>query len=236
MKYMSLPTLNILVVEDNQDMRRNLSTFLDNRGMNVVQVASTEDAIDEVNEQNFDLGLVDINLPGKSGYDLIEYIREEGHEIPLIALTARDGIEDKLKGFDLGLTDYLIKPFDLQELWARIAAHTKDRSINDEEAVITTPHFSINPKRYEFTVDKKPVELTKLEFRIIHRLMRENHNIVTIDDLIESAWGEQSDMVNPPIRIHLANLRKKIGDTEFVIIRTIPGTGYVFSDPSGEKA
>ena len=220
----------ILVVEDNQDMRKGLQQFLEREGFDVHAVTSCEDGIDEVDENRFDGAVIDINLPGKSGFSLIEYIREQGHTFPLIAMTARDGIEDKIKGFDLGLTDYIVKPFNLKELLARLQAHLK-KTADSESDGIKTENFTINPSSYEFKKGKTAIELTQLEMRIMHLLMQHNHSLVPIDDLISAVWGESDDMINPPIRIHIANVRKKIGDSDYRIIRTIPGTGYIFNDP-----
>jgi DNA-binding response OmpR family regulator len=220
----------ILVVEDNQDMRSGLKQFLEQEGFDVFGVASCEDGIDEVDEKHYDAAIIDINLPGKSGFDLIEYIREQGHIFPLIAMTARDGIDDKIKGFDLGLTDYIVKPFNLKELLARLHAHLKI-SDEDKDETLTTDNFTLKPSSYDFKKQGKTIELTQLELRIMQALMKKNHSMVPLDDLISFVWGESDNMVSPPIRIHIANLRKKIGDTDYRIIRTIPGTGYIFNDP-----
>jgi DNA-binding response OmpR family regulator len=218
----------MLLVEDNQDMRDSLREFLSEEGAKVVAVSSAEDGIDMVDEKEFDIAIIDINLPGKSGFSLIEYIRSEGHTYPLIAMTARDGIVDKVKGFDLGLTDYIVKPFDLLELRARIQAHSKKTSHPDS---IKTKNYTLKPKSFEFTAKGKKIDITSLEMRLLEILMKNNHVLVPLDDLIEHAWGEQPDMVSPPVRIHIANLRKKLGDDNFQIIRTIPGVGYIFHDP-----
>jgi DNA-binding response OmpR family regulator len=216
----------ILLVEDNQDMRESLRLFLVEDGAKVTAVANAEDGIDAVDENLFDIAIIDINLPGKSGFQLIEHIREEGHTYPLIAMTARDAIVDKVKGFDLGLTDYIVKPFDLLELRARINVHTKQANSDN----ITTRRFKLVPSSFEFYDRKKKIECTTLELRILEILMKNNHVLVPLDDLIEFAWGDQTDLVNPPVRIHIANIRKKIQDTNFQIIRTIPGVGYIFND------
>lgn len=213
-------------------MRESLRTFLVEDGAQVVAVASTEDGIDAVDEKNFDAAIVDINLPGKSGFQLVEYIREQGYTYPLIAMTARDTIVDKIKGFDLGLTDYIVKPFNLLELRARLQAHTKQQ----QGGTISTKRFKLVPQSFELFLDGKKIECTVLEIRILEILMRNNHVLVTLDDLIEYAWGDQTNMVNPPVRIHIANIRKKIGDTNYQIIRTITGVGYIFNDPVKEAA
>jgi DNA-binding response OmpR family regulator len=221
----------ILIVEDNQDMRRGLEQFLQREGYLTQAVSSCEEGIDEVDERAYDAAIIDINLPGKSGFELIEYIRERGYQFPLIAMTARDGINDKVKGFELGLTDYIVKPFNLMELQARLHAHLKGHR-NTSSDTIETTSFYLNPTGFEFKHQGQRVELTQLEFRIMHLLMQHNHQMVALDDLIEYVWGESETFSRPPIRIHIANLRKKIGDTNYTIIRTIPGAGYILNDPT----
>jgi DNA-binding response OmpR family regulator len=223
-------TAKVLIVEDNQDMRTGLKFFLEREGFDVHAVSSCEDGIDEVDEKRYDAAIIDINLPGKSGFELIEYIREQGYMFPLIAMTARDEVSDKIKGFDLGLTDYIVKPFDLKELLARLHVHLKIADYKKDK-LIQTDNFSLKPKSFEFKKNGKTIELTQLEFRMMQLLMQKNHSLVTLSDLISFVWGEDSDIISPPVRIHIANLRKKINDKDYRIIRTIPGTGYIFNDP-----
>jgi DNA-binding response OmpR family regulator len=220
----------ILLVEDNQDMRDSLKSFLAEEGAVVCSVGSAEDAIDAVDEKEFDIAIIDINLPGKSGFQLVEHIRETGHTYPLIAMTARDNIVDKIKGFDLGLTDYVVKPFDLLELRARINAHSKVAT----QSQLMTKNFELKPESFEFRIKGKKTEITQLEMRILEILIRNNNLLVNLDDLIEFAWGTQKDIATPPVRIHIANLRKKLGDKDYTIIQTIPGVGYIFHDDSAE--
>lgn len=218
----------VMIVEDNADMRETLRSYLSHDGYEVTAVASTEEGIDVIDEQPIDIGLIDINLPGKSGYEMIEYIRESS-EIPLIALTARDEIADKLRGFDTGLNDYMVKPFDLKELSARMQAHLLRVSGHSEEAEIKIKNLHIVPKAMKLKVSDKEVDLTNIEFRILHLLMMNENNMVKVDDLIDYVWGESNDLVNPPVRIHIANVRKKIGDKDLSFIKTIPGTGYILN-------
>lgn len=219
-----------LIIEDNQDMRQALGRFLENEGFKVQLVSSAEEAIDEVDENDFDIALIDLNLPGKSGFSMIEYIREQGIKMPLIALTAQDQVESKVRGFELGLTDYLVKPFSLKELVARIRVHLANAGPTNKTALVSTAHYTIDPEGMEFFANKKRVELTQLEFKIMHLLMNNQGALVKLDDLIEHVWGEQDDLITPPVRIHIANLRKKINDTNYEIIKTVPGTGYIFKD------
>lgn len=224
----------VLIIEDNTDMREVLTRFLENNGFKVTALDSTEDGIDAVDEHDYDLALIDINLPGKSGFSMIEYIREQKKTMPLIAMTARDGLQDKLNGFELGLTDYLVKPFDLKELLARMQVHLSRAGTTNKTAEVSTKHFRINPQSWEFFATKNhlqnQIELTKTEFRIMHLLILNNRTVVKLDDLIEFVWGDTPEALNPPVRIHLANLRKKIGDENLSIIKTIPGIGYRLND------
>lgn len=220
----------VLVIEDNTDMREALDRFLESNGYNVMALDSTEDGIDAVDEHDFDIALIDINLPGKSGFSMIEYIRDQSKQMPLIAMTARDGLQDKLAGFELGLTDYIVKPFELRELLARMQVHLRQSGATNQTAEVQTTNYRLNPETWEFFVDDKPVELTKTEFRMMHILLLNNRTVVKLNDLIEFVWGDGPEALNPPVRIHLANLRKKIGDNEFSIIKTIPGIGYKLND------
>ncbi|MCX6727582.1 MAG: response regulator transcription factor [Candidatus Saccharibacteria bacterium] len=223
----------LLLIEDNTELRDVLKRFLSGNGFSVTALDSTEDGIDAVDEHDFDVALIDINLPGKSGFSMIEYIRGEGKTMPLIAMTARDGLEDKLNGFELGLTDYIVKPFDLQELLARVQAHVRMAGATNVSAGITTPSYHLNPESWEFFINSKPVELTNIEFRMMHILLLNSPSMVKVDDLVEFVWGDSVESAKPPIRIHLANLRKKIGDRDLSIIKTVPGIGYRLHDPKG---
>ena len=220
----------VLIIEDNADMRDVLTRFLENNGFVVSAFDSTEDGIDAVDDHDYEIALVDINLPGKSGFSMIEYIRDSGKSMPLMAMTARDGIKDKLNGFELGLTDYIVKPFDLKELLARMQVHLRAAGVTNESAEIITEMYRLNPASWEFYIRKRHVELTKTEFRIMHILMQNNRTVVRLNDLVEFVWGDGPEALSPPIRIHIANLRKKIDDKDLNIIKTMPGVGYRLND------
>lgn len=227
----------ILVVEDNQDMREAVASALERDGHKIYQANSAEEAKELLfSDSDIDLAILDINLPGDSGLDLTQYIRDLDITVPLIAITARDSLRDRVEGLESGFTDYVVKPFDLNELVARVHAHLRQAGHNeDRQKIIRTENFEIRPDAYEFFLNDKTVELTKIEFRIMQKLMEQNTVMVPLDDLIEFAWGEQTDLINPPIRIHIANLRKKINDEDFSVIKTIPGTGYKLNDGRSKR-
>lgn len=219
----------VLVVEDNLDMREALQRFLGANNFEVQALDSAEDGIDAIDEHGFDIALIDLNLPGKNGFELIRYIRAQDEAMPLIAMTARDGLADKLAGFEIGLTDYIVKPFDLKELLARMQTHLRIAGVNNPAAEVTTQSYRLNPLTWEFYDHGELVSLTKTEFRMMHKLLMSARSVVKTNDLLEFVWGEDA-AINPPVRIHLANLRRKIHDQHCEIIKTVPGVGYKLSD------
>ena len=227
----------VLLVEDNDDMRDAVAKALLRDGNQVLAAGSAEEARSMLtNEFDIDIGILDINLPGESGLDLTDFLRDMDVNAPLIAITARDSLQERIEGLESGFTDYIVKPFDLNELVARVHAHLRQVGHNeDQQVVIRTQTYEIRPEAFEFLADGKQIELTKIEFRIMQKLMERNTVMVPLDDIIEFAWGEQSDLISPPIRIHIANLRKKIGDDDFTIIKTIPGTGYKLNDGPAQR-
>lgn len=219
-----------MLVEDNFDMRDAVKHFLIDSGYQVISCDSAETAIRNDHINNCDLAVLDVSLPGMTGLELTDYMRKNGYDGPIVGLTARDTIDDKISGLDSGMNDYIIKPFDLRELEARIKAQLRNiGSYNDLQSV-KTKNFRIEPKRHKFFVSNQEKKLTSVEFRIMLKLMQYNHSTVNTNDLIEYAWGEDPSQTNPPMRIHISNLRNKIGDSKLQIINTVPGTGYMLND------
>lgn len=227
---MTTQRASVLVVEDNDDMRKAVASFLQDSGYIVHQAASAEKALESQLEANTDVAVLDISLPGITGIELTTQLKQNGYEGPIIAITARDTVEDKIIGLDAGMDDYLVKPFDLRELVARINAQLRTKGQHHDLASVSTKNFKIEPKRHKFTAFNKQLKLTLVEFRLMLKLMQHNHTTVTAQDLIESAWGEEASVSNPPLRIHISNLRAKINDTNLLVIQTIPGVGYQLND------
>ncbi len=221
---------NVLVVEDNGDMRTAISSFLRDNGYIVHSASSAELALSKKLHEQSDVAIVDISLPGMTGLELTSELKQSGYGGPIIAITSRDTIEDKVIGLEIGMDDYLVKPFDLRELLARINAQLRIKGVHHDFANVSTKHFKLEPKRHKFFVNGIEQKLTLVEFRLMLKLMQNNHATVTTQDLIESAWAEDAAITTPPIRIHISNLRGKVGDTDFSTIVTIPGVGYQLND------
>ncbi len=217
--------MKILFVEDNRDLRNSVKEGLEAKGYTVDLAADGNTGWELSQVNDYDLIVLDINLPYKTGVELVKSIRQNNSEVPVMALTARDGIDDKVTGLTEGFDDYLTKPFEFDELIARIHALIR-RSKPNKELVLEYENVVVIPADRTVKVDNEDVELTKIEFNILEYLLRYSGTVVKQADLIESVWGEDSDLIDPPIRSHIKNLRKKIGDTELKTIQTIPGVGY----------
>jgi len=221
---------NVLVVEDNEDMRSAVTGYLADNGYVVRSAPSAEVAIDKNYPAESDIAVLDISLPGITGLQFTEVLKQQGFDGPIIAITARDTIDDKIIGLGVGMDDYIIKPFDLRELVARINAQLRTKGSQHDLASVKTSHFRIEPKRHKFYMNDTETKLTLVEFRLMLKLMQHNHTTVSTQDLIESVWGEEANTTNPPIRIHISNLRTKLQDTHLTIIQTVPGVGYMLND------
>jgi DNA-binding response OmpR family regulator len=211
-------------------MRTAVAGFLSDNGYKVHTAPSGEVLFEKKLHLTADLAVLDIALPGISGIEITRRLKEDGFEGPVIALTARDTIDDKLYGLSSGMNDYIVKPFDLRELQARIDAQLRTRGLMHGMSTVSTSRFRIEPKRHKFFMDDKPVKLTLVEFRIMQILMQHNQTTVNTQDIIDAAWGEDNPTISPPTRIHISNLRNKINDKSLTIIQTIPGVGYMLND------
>lgn len=211
-------------------MREAVADYLRTHGYIVYTTRSGEEVFSKNLQLKCDIALLDISLPGMTGLDITKRLKQSGFDGPIIALTARDTIDDKLLGLDSGMTDYLVKPFDLRELRARIDAQMRFHGQSHDLSPVATEHFRIEPRRHKFFHGSKEVKLTIVEFRIMHILMQNNQTTVSTQDIIDYAWGETAAITNPPIRIHISNLRSKLKDDNLTIIQTIPGIGYLLND------
>ncbi len=221
---------NVLVVEDNEDMRSAVSGYLTDNGYIVRSASSAEIALEKKYPASSDIAVLDISLPGIIGLKFTKVLKENGFDGPIIALTARDTVEDKIIGLGAGMDDYLVKPFDLRELVARINAQLRTKGVHHDLASIKTATYRIEPKRHKFYSNDTEIKLTLVEFRLMLKLMQNSHATVTSQDLIEAAWGEDAFTASPPIRIHISNLRTKLHDANLRIIQTVPGIGYMLND------
>lgn len=219
--------MKILVVEDNLDLNKAVVKGLTDAGFTVDSAVTGTEAWQSISINEYDLVVLDINLPGASGLEVLEKVRKDDElsDLPILALTARDSLDDKLTGLNNGFDDYLTKPFEFLELVARIRALLR-RSKPNSDITLSYQNIVLDPTSRVCQVSGKDITLTKLEFNLLEYLLRHQGLVVQTTELIEHLWGEEADLLNPPVRTHIKNLRRKLGDDDLSLIQTIPGVGY----------
>jgi DNA-binding response OmpR family regulator len=191
-----------------------------------------EEALDKLFETPYDLIILDIMLPKRDGLSVLREVRQDGMTTPVLMLTAKGDISDKIKGLDLGADDYLPKPFSLDELLARIRALFR-RSGGQADSVLQVQDLRLDTVSREVTKEGKPVELTAREFSILEFLLYNKNRAVSRFSLAEHVWGDAFDPFSMSnfMDVHIKNLRRKIGNAGYgTIIRTIRGVGYIIKD------
>jgi DNA-binding response OmpR family regulator len=224
--------MKILIVDDEQSLLDQLKRALEGQRYMVETAMDGEEALDKLFETPFDLIILDIMLPKRDGLSVLREIRQAGMITPVLMLTARGEIDDKIKGLDLGADDYLPKPFSLDELLARARALFR-RSGGQVDSVLQVKDLRLDTVSREVTKGGRPLELTAREFSILEFLLYNKNRAVSRFSLAEHVWGDDFDPFSMSnfMDVHIKNLRRKIGDSGHgTIIRTIRGVGYIIKD------
>ncbi len=222
--------MRILIVDDEQTLVTQLRDAFEGQRYDVETALDGEEALDKVFDNQIDLVILDIMLPKQDGLSVLFKIRRAEITIPVLMLTAKGDIEDKIKGLDLGADDYLAKPFSLDELLARVRALLR-RSGGQANSVLQVRNLRLDTVSREVSKGGEPVDLTAREFSILEFLLYNKNRAVSRFNLAEHVWGDAFDPFSMSnfMDVHIKNLRKKIGDTG-TIIRTIRGVGYIIKD------
>lgn len=203
--------MNILILEDNKELAVELKEFLSNSGY-VCKIANTcEDALDEVDSNDYDIMLLDLGLPDGSGFNVLKSIRKNQSKMAVIVVTARGELDDKIKGLQLGADDYLTKPFALTELQARIFAIVR-RLGGFAQNELELYGFTLQLQDYKISYKGNPIKLTKKEFDIFQYLVLNKNRVITRLQLTEHVWGDILEVNSDSnfIDVHVRNLRKKL--------------------------
>ena len=225
--------VNILVIEDEPDIRRNLEYNLGREGFKASSVGSLDEANEKLKSKKFDLILLDLMLPDGSGLDLCKKIKSnsETEATPIIILTAKDDEVDKVVGFELGADDYVTKPFSVRELILRVKAILKKSDTKTKEVVEVERQFGdlkIDVDSHEVHVDSQLIELTALEFRLLKELVDKRGRVQSRDQLLSEVWGYNAEVTTRTVDTHIKRLREKLGSMG-KYVQTIRGVGYKFS-------
>lgn len=220
--------MRILLVEDEAKTADSLRSGLEGEGYTVRVARDGNEGRDRLREAGFDLVILDWMLPGRDGISLLEEFRKRGDRTPVLLLTARDSVEDRVLGLDSGADDYLVKPFAFAELLARIRVLLR-RSGQEEPLRFQSGNLVLDVRSRQVQRQGEDISLTPREFGVLHYLMRHEGEIVTRQMLAEDVWREtnRSTPLDNVIDVHLARLRKKVDEgREARLIHTVRGVGY----------
>jgi DNA-binding response OmpR family regulator len=224
--------VRILVVEDELKVANALKEGLEDERYEVVMAQTGEDAFFRITTEKFDLILLDLNLPGRDGLQILASVRKSGIETPVLLLTARDSLEDRVTGLNSGADDYLVKPFAFAELLARIRALLR-RGRTTDTLRLGIADLSMDLVTRKVSRANRTVELTAREFELLEYLLRHEGQVVLRDMLAREVWKEtaRGTPLNNVIDVHIARLRRKIDmDQGLKLIHTVRGVGFMLSE------
>lgn len=222
--------IRILVVEDDENLANNIASFLsdfsevdiENDGLSG-KFAASKDV--------YDLIILDIMLPEMNGYDVLKNIRNDKINTPVLILTAKAEIDDKIHGFNLGADDYLTKPFHREELQVRVKALLKRSGALADDSVLKIRNLEVNLNNHDIIANSEQVALNGKEYDLLVYLLQNKNTILTKDQIFERIWGFDSDTSITVVEVYMSNLRKKLRPSENdSLIKTIRNVGYIFQD------
>jgi len=224
--------MKILVIEDEQALLESILDYFKGEGNICEQASSFESALEKINLYSYDCILLDLGLPGGEGLDILTKLRELKKRDGVLIISARHSLDDKLSGLDLGADDYLVKPFHLSELKARVSAIVRRKNFSGDQ-IILFHEISVDVSAMLVTVDKITLSLTKKEFDLLVYFLSNKNKVVSKNAMAEHLWGDEMDLSDDFdfIYTHVKNLRKKLveaGSKDY--LRSVYGIGYKFSD------
>lgn len=224
--------MRVLIIEDEQQLREQLAARLQQEGFAVDAAADGREGLFIGREYPIDVGVVDLGLPKISGIDVIRQLREQGKDFPILILTARDRWQDKVEGLDAGGDDYLVKPFHMEELVARLRALLR-RAVGWTQSVLEFGPLTLDSLTQKVTMRDQPVELTAYEYRVLEYLIVRAGQVVSKTELTEHIYDQDFDRDSNVIEVFIGRLRRKLDPTNSLnIIETLRGRGYRFVLPS----
>jgi DNA-binding response OmpR family regulator len=220
--------MKLLVVEDEHRIAQAIKKGLEQERYIVDVAYDGTEGFDLASSESYDAIILDLMLPGMDGITICKTLRKEANHTPILMLTAKGQLQDKIEGFESGADDYLTKPFAFEELLARIRALTK-RPRQLTENILSLRDLSLHPDTYEVTRNKKSISLSGKEFSLLEYMMRHPNTVLTKDQIISHVWEYSSDILPNTVEVYMKNLRAKI-DVPFPktkpLIQTVRGFGY----------
>jgi two-component system OmpR family response regulator len=217
----------LLVVEDDKDLNRQIVTALENAGYAVDKALDGEEGLYLGETEPYDAVILDLGLPKVDGVSVLQGWRRAGKTMPVLILTARDRWSDKVSGFDAGADDYVVKPFHIEELLARVRALLR-RAAGHATSELSCGPVRLDTRASRVVVDGNPVKLTSHEYRLLSYLMHHQGRVVSRTELVEHLYDQDFDRDSNTIEVFVGRLRKKLGVD---IIETVRGLGYIAAAP-----
>lgn len=214
--------MRILLVEDDDMIGEAVRLGLRKQGMTVDWAQDGAAARAALGAESFDLMLLDLGLPKLDGLQVLRWLRNTGSTMPVLILTARDSVDDRIQGLDAGADDYIVKPFDLDELAARMRAVLR-RQAGRAENLIEHEGITLDPASHEVTRDGAPIRLSHREFALLHALLEHPGHVLSRAQLEERLYGWGEEIESNAVEVHIHNLRKKLGSE---VIQNVRGVGY----------
>ncbi|MGQ3477853.1 response regulator transcription factor [Paenibacillus sp. TY11] len=227
--------MKLLLVEDETTLRTIIAKGLKRCNYSVDLAADGEKALELYEVYEYDMIVLDLNLPKIDGIEVLRQIRSKDNEIKILILSARTEIEDRIKGLDNGANDYLVKPFDFNELEARIRSLLR-RSFIQNDVILTLGDIKVDTSQKFAAIHDTKLDLTKKEYSVLEYLMFNKNKVISTEQLIEHVWDSEVDLFSNSLKYHIHSLKKKIrsATANDDLIKNIRGQGYIISESKGD--
>jgi DNA-binding response OmpR family regulator len=223
--------MRVLVVEDEEKVANFVRKGLEQSAYTVDVAANGDEALEMASLNEYDAIVLDIMLPGRDGLSVVRTLRAQGNATPVLALTARSALEDRIQGLDSGCDDYLPKPFAFDELLARLRALLRRRSGSSRMPRLEYAGLTLDPVTRMVTRDGKPIDLTNKEYALLELLIRHPGQVFTRTAILESIWGYDFDAESNVLEVYMNFLRKKVDrGSDHKLLHTVRGVGYVLRE------
>jgi DNA-binding response OmpR family regulator len=222
--------MRLLLAEDEQELSHALVTVLKHNNYSVDAVYNGQDALDYINVGNYDGAILDIMMPKMDGITVLKKVRASGNSIPILMLTAKAEIDDRVLGLDSGADDYLTKPFSMKELLARIRAMTR-RQTDATDSVLSFGNIALDRSKFLLSSPKESLRLANKEFQMLEMLLVHPGQVISADQFMEKIWGYDSDAEQNVVWVYISYLRKKLAALDATVtIRAVRGLGYTLEE------
>jgi two-component system response regulator MprA len=222
--------VRVLIIDDDRALRAALRRALTLAGYDVDVVADGEEGLAHIAERSPDAVVLDLGLPGLDGLEVCRRLRAAGDRVPVLMLTARDAVEDRIDGLDAGADDYLVKPFDVGELAARLRALLRRTGV--DEGPLAFHELRLDPAGHGVVVGDRFAELTRTEYQLLELLMRHPRQVLTHDVIYARVWGYDFGPASNALRVYVGYLRRKLEQVGArPLIATVHGVGYALREP-----